>query len=115
MELKRDTRRLSYLLFESGVVLRSWSRAWTELPRPPRVFSICCGQRHWLVTLSAVKRIVFVAAVAALLGFVGIPTARADLCHDGAMKPGAGSRPSGRAAGPVFSNRCLRALGEGRS
>jgi hypothetical protein len=78
-----------------------------EVMREP----ICCGQRHWLVTLSAVKRIVFVPAVAALLGFVGIPAARADLCHDGAMKRGAGSKPSGRAAGPVFSNRCLRALG----
>ena len=64
-----------------------------EVMREP----ICYGQRHWLVTLSAVKRIVFVPAVAALLGFVGIPAARADLCHDGAMKPGAGSKPSGRA------------------
>jgi hypothetical protein len=33
-----------------------------EVMREP----ICCGQRHWVVTLSAVKRIVFVPAVAAL-------------------------------------------------
>jgi hypothetical protein len=37
------------------------------------------------------KRIVLVGAVVTALGLVGLPSARADVCHDGAVKPGTGS------------------------
>jgi hypothetical protein len=54
----------------------------------------CLGSNYYfrwwqvLVTLSAMKRMVLVAAFSAALGLVGVPAAAASTCNDGAVNRG---------------------------
>jgi hypothetical protein len=64
------------------------ARPWTLVPQS--LFGVWASSALQK-GLEVVKRIVLVAAVVTALGFVGLPAARAEVCNNGAVKPGTGS------------------------